>query len=114
MTLAFAQLAPLGTVTLTADKNVLPDPGRGAAACHSPLTNSAVPQVCRLEISCIKESGTGNGAPLIVTVELVKLTVAEVPENFGLKAALSQTTSPEGGPWLLNCVEKHMFGAQGV
>lgn len=79
---------------LTADKNVLPDPGRGTVACHSPATNCAVLQVCRLEFSCITESGTGNVAPLIVTLELVKLTVAELPGNLGLKAALNQTTSP--------------------
>ena len=42
---------------LTADKNVLPDPGRGAVVCHVPPTNCAVPQDCRLESSCIKESG---------------------------------------------------------
>jgi hypothetical protein len=53
-------------------------------------------------------------APLIVTVEPVKVTVAELPENLGLKTALSQITSPWGGVWLLKCVEKHTFGPQGV
>ena len=45
---------------LTADKNVLPDPGRGATVSHSPPTNCAVPQDCRVELSCMKESG-GSG-----------------------------------------------------
>jgi hypothetical protein len=83
---------------LTADKNVLPDPGRGAVVCQSPFTYCEVPQDCRLESSCIKESG-GDGETwtlLIVTLELVKLTLAELPENLGLKTALNQTTSPEG------------------
>ena len=71
-------------------------------------------QDCRLELNCIKESGTGNVAPLIVTEELVKLTVAELPGNLGLNAALNQITSPGGGIWLLKCVEKHTFGPQGV
>jgi hypothetical protein len=99
---------------LTADKNVLPDPGRGADACHAPFTNCAVLQVCRLASSCIEESGAENWAPLIVTVESVKLTVLIVPENLGLKTALSQTTSPGGTDWLLNCVEKHTPVAHGV
>jgi hypothetical protein len=54
---------------LTADKNVLPDPGRGAVVCQSPPTYCAVPQDCRLESSSILESG-GVGEtwmPLIVT-----------------------------------------------
>ena len=114
MTWAFAQLTPLGTGTLTADKNVLPDPGRGAVACHTPLANAAVPQVCRPDFRLIMESGTANVTPLIVTSEPVKLTVAELPENLGLKAALNQITSPWGGVWLLKCVEKHTFGPQGV
>jgi hypothetical protein len=42
---------------LTADKNVLPDPGSGATVCHVPLTSCAAPQDCRLELSCMKESG---------------------------------------------------------
>jgi len=99
---------------LTADKNVLPDPGRGATACHSPLVNCAVPQDCRLDSSCIEESGAGTWAPLIVTTELVKLTVLRLPENLGLKTALSQTTSPAGTDWLLKFVEKHTLLAHGV
>ena len=101
---------------LTADRNVLPDPGRGALACHAPPASCAVPQDCRLELNWMKEFG-GDGettTPLIVTWELVKLTVAEEPENLGLKAALNQTTSPPGTDWLLKCVEKHTCGAQGV
>ena len=107
-------MVPAGTGTLTADKNVLPDPGRGAVACHAPPDNVASPQVVRLELSVITESGTGNLTPPIVTVEPVKLTVAELPENLGLKTALNQTTSPWGGVWELNCVVKHTFGPQGV
>ena len=44
----------------------------------------------------------------------MKLTEAEVPENLGLKTALSQIMSPGGGVWLLNWVEKHTFIAHGV
>jgi hypothetical protein len=44
----------------------------------------------------------------------VKLTAPEVPENLGLKTALSQTMSPEGTDWLLKWVEKHTFLAHGV
>ena len=100
---------------LTADKNVLPDPGRGAVACHALLTNSAVPQDCWFEFSCTKESG-GHGetrTPLILTLELVKLTVVDPAWNLGLKTALNQTTSPEGTDWLLKCVEKHTFRPHG-
>jgi hypothetical protein len=82
---------------LTADKNVLPDPGKGAVDRHVPARKSAVPQVCRLEFSCMKESGdVETKTPLIMTVELVKLTRAVAPENLGLKTALSQITSPPG------------------
>jgi hypothetical protein len=42
---------------LTADRNVFPAPGRGAVVCHVPPMNCAVPQVWRLESSCMKESG---------------------------------------------------------
>jgi len=54
---------------LTADKNVLPDPGRGAAVCHVPPVKFTVPQVWRLELSCTKESGGAveTCTPLIVT-----------------------------------------------
>jgi hypothetical protein len=44
----------------------------------------------------------------------VKLTLLRAPENLGLNTALSQTTSPPGTDWLLKCVEKHTFLAQGV
>lgn len=54
------------------------------------------------------------GAPLKVSLELVKLTSAWALENFGLKAALIQTTSPYGTDWLLKWVEKQTFLAQGV
>jgi hypothetical protein len=40
--------------------------------------------------------------------------MADPPWNLGLKAALNQTTSPEGTDWLLNCVEKHTLKAHGV
>ena len=46
---------------------------------------------------------------LILTLELVKLTVADPPWNLGLKTALNQTTSPEGTDWLLKCVESIRF-----
>ena len=41
----------------TADKNVLPDPGRGAVVTQLPFINCVVPQVCRPDCSVIKESG---------------------------------------------------------
>jgi hypothetical protein len=101
---------------LTADKNVLPDPGRGATVSHVPPRNCAVPQDCRVDSSCMKEFG-GVGETwtlLIITRELVKLTALRVPENLGLKTALSQTMSPDGTDWLLKLVEKHTSLAHGV
>lgn len=101
---------------LTAEKKVLPDPGKGAVVCHWPLTYCAVLQVCWLDWRLMNESGgmVELCTPLMVTMELVKLTRAEEPENLGLKAALSQTTSPAGTDWLLKLVEKQTFFAQGV
>jgi hypothetical protein len=101
---------------LTAEKKVLPDPGKGAVVCHWPLTYSAVLQVCWLDWRLMNESGgmVELCTPLMVTMELVKLTRAEEPENLGLKAALSQTTSPAGTDWLLKWVEKQTLFAQGV
>jgi hypothetical protein len=109
-------LDPAGTGMLTAEKKVLPDPGKGAVACHWPLTYSAVLQVCWLDWRLMNESGgmVELCTPLMVTMELVKLTRAEEPENLGLKAALSQTTSPAGTDWLLKWVEKQTWFAQGV
>jgi hypothetical protein len=82
---------------LTADKNVFPDPGRGAVVSHAPPT-SCVLQDCWLELIWMKESGGvgETGEPLMVTTELVKLTVPAGPGNLGLKTALSQITSPGG------------------
>jgi hypothetical protein len=80
---------------------------------QTPPTSDEVPQVCRPDISVIKESGTENAAPLIVTVELVKLTVAELPENLGLKTALNQSTFGDCTGWLLKCVVKQTPGPQG-
>jgi hypothetical protein len=101
---------------LTAEKKVLPDPGKGAVVCHWPLTYSAVLQVFWLDLRLMNESGgmVELCTPLMVTTELVKLTRAEEPENLGLKAALSQTTSPAGTDWLLKWVEKQTFFAQGA
>jgi hypothetical protein len=101
---------------LTADKNVLPDPGRGAVVCHTPPMSCAVLQLCRLESSCMKESGgvVELWTELMMTRVFVKLTVLRVPENLGLKTALSQTISPDGTDWLLNPTEKHTFLAHGV
>jgi len=100
---------------LTADKNVLPDPGKGAVDCHVPARKSAVSQVPRLESNSMKESGTiETKTPLIMTVELVKLTEAAGPGNLGLKTALSQITSPAGIAWLLNFVVKHALAIHGV
>ncbi len=107
---------PAGTGTLTAAKNVLPEPRSGAAAVNMPFAYLAVPQVWREESRWTYEFGgmVELEAPLKVSLELVKLTSAWALENFGLKAALIQTTSPYGTDWLLKWVEKQTFLAQGV
>jgi hypothetical protein len=72
---------------LTADRKVLPDPGKGATVCHAPLTNCTVPQDRMLESSWMKESG-GVGetwSVLMRTRALVKLTAARSPEKLGLE-----------------------------